>query len=190
MSKIREIRRKRIQLYRKIFILFVIIIISGIIIKGTLARYSSSGESESDVDIAFYLLNEETISKEIVLENMEPRDEAYTYNFSVANNDGTNRTEVALEYTIEINVTTNLPLTYKLYINDGTEDLFENYETIQDEHQTYFKKIVASKNTFGFTENEKNTYRLEIIFPIEYNSTQYQGIAEALEIKVNAQQMI
>lgn len=190
MSKIREIRRRRIQLYRKVFILLMIIIIFIVIIKGTSARYSSSGESESNVDIAFYLLNEETISKEIVLENMEPRDEAYIYNFSVANNDGTNRTEVALEYTIEIKVTTNLPLTYKLYINDGTEDLFQNYETIQDEHGTYFKKIVSSKKEFGFTENEKNTYKLEIIFPIEYNSIEYQGIAEALEIKVNAQQMM
>lgn len=168
----------------------MIIIILAIVIKGTSARYSSSGEAQSNVDIAFYLLNEETMSKEIVLENMEPRNEAYIYNFSVANNDGTNRTEVALEYTIEIIVTTNLPLVYKLYINDGAENLFENYETTQDEHGTYFKKIVSSKETFGFTENEKNTYRLEIEFPIEYNSIEYQGIAEALEIKVDAQQMM
>lgn len=190
MSKIREIKRKKVQLYRKVFFLLFIIIIAIITIKSTLARYSSSGEAESDVDIAFYLLNEQTISKDIILKDMEPSDEIYSYYFSVANNDGNNRTEVALDYTIEIKVTTNLPLIYKLYLNDGTEDLFKNYETIQDEHGTYFKKLISSENTLGFTENEKNTYRLEISFPIEYNSIDYQGIAEALEIKVSAQQKI
>lgn len=190
MSKIREMKRKRAQLYRKVFLLLIIIIISIITINGTMARYSSSGEAESNVDIAFYLLKEQTISQEIVLDNIEPSNNVYTYNFSVANYDEANRTEVALEYTIEIKVTTNLPLTYKLYVNDGTEDLFENYETLQDEYGTYFKKIVSSKNIFGFTQNEKNSYRLEISFPMEYNSIEYQGIAEALEIKINAEQKI
>lgn len=183
-------RRRTNKFYNKIIIIFVLVVILILTIKGTLARYSSSGKSEANVDVAFYLVKEQTLSQTIALEEIMPSDNVYTYTFSVANNDGTNRTETALKYTIAIRMTTNLPLTYSLYVNDGTENLFEGYTTEQDEHGTYFKTITSSENTFGFETNEQNTYKLEVRFPKEYNSVEYQGIIEALEIKVNSQQIV
>ena len=52
------------------------------------------------------------------------------------------------------------------------------------------KTITSSENTFGFEQDETNTYRLEVTFPPEYNSVEYQGIIEALEITVDSQQLI
>ena len=183
-------RRRKVNLYKKIILILILLIFLLLVIKGTLARYSSSGQSKANVDVAFYLLKEEEISQNIALEEMMPSDEVYTYTFSVANNDGTDRTETALKYTISIKMTTNLPLTYELYMNDGTENLFQNYTTEQDEYGTYFKTITANEETFGFETNEQNTYKLQVRFPMEYNSVEYQGIIEALEIKVNSQQIV
>lgn len=183
-------RRRKVNLYKKIILILILLIFLLLVIKGTLARYSSSGQSEANVDVAFYLLKEEEISQNIALEEMMPSDEVYTYTFSVANNDGTDRTETALKYTISIKMTTNLPLTYELYMNDGTENLFQNYTTEQDEYGTYFKTITSNEETFGFEADEQNTYKLQVRFPKEYNSVDYQGIIEALEIKVNSEQIV
>ena len=183
-------RRRKIKFYNKIIIIFVLVIALILMIRATLARYSSSGKSEANVDVAFYLLKEQKISETIALEEMIPNDEKYVYNFSVANNDGTDRTETALKYTISIRMTTNLPLTYSLYMNDGTEDLFKDYQTTQDEYGTYFKTITSNENTFGFERDEINNYRLEVTFPKELNSVEYQGIIEVVEITINSEQIV
>ena len=183
-------RRRRNKFYKKIIILFALLLIFILTLKNTLAKYSSSGESEANVDVAFYLIKDQKIAETIALEEMMPSDDVYTYTFSIANNDGTNRTETALKYKISIRMTTNLPLTYELYMNDGTTNLFEGYTTEQDEYGTYFKTITSSENTFGFEQDETNTYKLQVKFPPEYNSVEYQGIIEALEITVDSQQII
>lgn len=183
-------RRRENKIYKKFILIFVLLVILLLTIKGTLAKYSSSGKSSANVDVAFYLIKEQELSQTIALEEMMPSDDVYTYTFSVANNDGTDRTETALKYTISIRMTTNLPLTYELYMNDGTENLFAGYTTEQDEHNTYFKTITSTEETFGFETNEQNTYKLQVKFPKEYNSVEYQGIIEALEIKVKSEQII
>lgn len=190
LSRIRERRRRKVKTFSGFFMLAIAITAIVFMLKPTLAKYSSSGKSDANVDVAFYLLQEQTLSDEIILEDVMPSDNVYTYNFTVANNDGTKRSEVDLEYDIELRMTTNLPLNYSLYVNNGTEDLFENYETEVDEDGTYFKKIISRENVFGFNENQENVYRLEIRFPIEYNSIEYQGIAEALDIIINSKQIL
>lgn len=183
-------KRRTKNFYSKIILIFILLVLLVVGIKGTLARYSSSGKSQADVNVAFYLLKEQELSQTIALEEMMPSDEVYTYTFSVANNDGTNRTETALKYTISIRMTTNLPLTYELYVNNGTENLFAGYTTEQDSDGTYFKTITSTEETFGFEADEQNTYELKVKFPKEYNSVEHQGIIEALEIKVNSQQIV
>lgn len=189
-KKGKSMRRRTNKFYNKVILIFVMLVILVLCIKGTLARYSSSGESSANVDVAFYLLKEQELSQTIALEEMMPSDDVYIYTFSVANNDGTDRTETALKYTIAIRMTTNLPLTYELYMNDGTENLFSGYTTEQDGDGTYFKTITSTEEEFGFEANEQNTYKLQVKFPKEYNSVEYQGIIEALEIKVNSEQIV
>ena len=183
-------RRKNNKFYKKIILIFILLVLLIVGIKSTIARYSSSGQSSANVDVAFYLIKEQELSQTIALSEMMPSDDVYTYTFSVANNDGTDRTETALKYTIAIRMTTNLPLTYELYMNDGSENLFEGYSTETDADGTYFKTITSSEETFGFVANEQNTYKLQVKFPKEYNSVEYQGIIEALEIKINSQQIV
>ncbi len=183
-------RKRTYKFKSKIILIFILLILIMVGIRGTFARYSSSGSAQANVDVAFYLLKENKLSQTIALQEMEPGSNVYTYTFSVANNDGTDRTETALKYTIAIRMTTNLPLTYELYVNGGTTNLFEGYTTEQDSDGTYFKTITSSEETFGFATNEQNIYELKVNFPSTYNSAEYQGIIEALEIKINSEQVV
>ena len=185
-----SIRRRRKKINNKIILIFVLLIILMLIIKGTLARYTSSGKSEANVEVAFYLLKEEKISQTITLSEIEPNSKIHTYNFSVANNNGIKRTETALKYQITIKTTTNLPLTYELYVDESDENLFEEYVTEKDTDGMFFKTITTGERNFGYKENESNLYTLKIVFPEEYNWVEYQGIIDALEIKINSEQII
>lgn len=185
-----SIRRRRKKLNNKILLIFVLLIILMLMIKGTLARYASSGNSKANVDVAFYLLKEEQISQTITLSEIEPNSKVHTYAFSVANNDGTKRTETALKYKITIKTTTNLPLTYELYVDDSEENLFEEYLTETDADGMFFKTFTTGERKFGYKENESDIYTLKIVFPEEYNWVDYQGIIDALEIKIDSEQII
>lgn len=183
-------RRKKAKLvYIKIVLLFLLAIVAISLIRNSVAKYRSTAKSNADVDLAFYLFKEQDISQDLRLESILPRPEPYEYTFSVANNDGTDRTETAIHYTIELKTTTNLPLNFKVYnAEDMTNDLVETTETTQDSDGTYFKKIKVAGGNFGFRQNEQATYKIEVEFPEEYNNSKYEGIIEYVQITIKSTQ--
>ena len=50
------------------------------------------------------------------------------------------------------------------------------------------KQII--KETFGFTEDETNSYKLLIYFPENYKNIKYQDVIEGIEVQVNSSQII
>lgn len=190
MGRSRRKRKARIM-YIKFTLLVILIIIAFNLIKNTTARYRSSAQSNANVDLAYYLFREESISQDLKLESILPREQPYNYTFSVANFDGTDRTETAIQYTVEIKTTTNLPLNYKVYNQSNpTVDLVSGIETRRDDDGTYFKYINVTGNTFGFTQNEQHFYTIQIEFPKQYNLAQYEGIVEYVQITVKSSQRI
>ena len=136
------------------------------------------------------------IEKEVKLDELVPSDTPYVYNFKVANNDGKNRLETKLEYTLKIVTTTNLPLSYKLYMNENynynastniiTKDTIEK----TGEDGAYFRTLETAKQTFGFDKDEENIYHLVVTFPKEYDSFEYQDIIEGVTICIESKQII
>lgn len=183
-------RRKRAKLIYIKFAFFVILAIVAIsLIRSSVAKYKSTARSNANVDLAFYLFQEQDISQDLRLESILPRSTPYEYTFSVANNDGTDRTETAIHYTIELKTTTNLPLNFKVYNSaDMTNDLVETTETTQDSDGTYFKKIKVAGGNFGFMQNEQVTYKIEVEFPEAYNNSKYEGIIEYVQITIKSTQ--
>ena len=187
-------RRKLKLIVILLFLVFAIIILSRLI-AFTLSRYESTGQSDTEVDIAFYVLNPDYQSMTLNLDTLVPRNTPYTYSFTVSNSDGTNRAEVDLEYEIVIRTTTNLPISYRLYMNEvytasGATSIFTSNETIQDDYNTYFKRMETDTVTLNYTETTTNTYQLVLDFPTTYNTYNYQDIIEAIEISVNSRQVI
>ena len=157
MDKIRNNTRLKLELC----IFLILLVTLAFLIPYTLSRFKTEARSDAAVDIAFFIANDEYTREEITLIDMKPGDEQ-SYTFSVSNFKGTDRAEVNLSYNIELKTTTNLPLTYELYIiNSGVDSpIVSSDEIIIDEDETYFKRLKTSSRNFDFLNNYTDTYKL------------------------------
>ena len=176
-------------MYIKLTFFIILAIVAVSLIRNSVAKYRSTARSSADVDLAFYMFQATDISQDLKLASILPRVAPYEYTFSVANNDGTDRTETAISYTIEFKTTTNLPLNFKVYNSqDMTTDLVESSETIADDDGTYFKYIKVTGGNLGFEQNEQVTYKIHVEFPEDYNLAEYEGIVEYVKISIKSTQ--
>ena len=184
--------KRRIIIIKLLITLFSLILI-GAVINKTLSRYETTAETTGNMQVAFYILDVGHQSATIQLLSIEPKNEDFIYRFSVSNSDGKKRSETSLEYDLKIVTTTNLPLTYELYMEkDGQNAInaITNAVTTQDEYNTYFRVLETATESFTHKEDKTNIYTLVIRFPAEYNSVQYQDIIEGIEINIDSRQII
>lgn len=190
MRRARKKIRARLKYIQFAFCIFMMILII-LIIKSSFAKYRSSATSNADVNLAYYIFNNQDISQDLKLDSILPSQTPYNYTLLVANNDGQRRTETAIQYSFEIKTTTNLPLNYRFYNSqDLTNNLVSSSNTSADEDGTYYKYITATGGNFGFQTNEQATYILQVEFPEEYNVSQYEGIIEYIQITIKSNQRI
>ena len=185
-------RRRRKSKKTIIYLRFVCVLILIFILlnarKSSYSKYKSTATSTADVDLAFYFAKVGDISQELKLESILPQTDSYTYVFTVSNFDGNKRTETAIDYTIELKTTTNLPLEYAIHKQNSNTNLITSTTTAADSDGTYFQTIIATGDSLGFTTDETHTYELEISFPERYNSAQYENIVEYIRLTVNSTQ--
>ena len=186
---IMDIIKKNNRLKLEIVIFFILLIALCFLIPFTFSRFKTEARGTAGIDVAFYLLNDTYTHQNITLEEMKPGDEK-SYTFSVSNTDGTNRSEVTLEYEVVVLATTNLELNYELYeVNNGVDtDVVASANVITDDDGTYFKEIKTSSETFEYTEDNTKLYKLTIKYPNTDKSHELQGICESIEIKILSKQ--
>jgi len=171
-----------------VLLLFLIILLS--IINMILARYRSKATSQGEVEIAYYVLGTEYQTQTLNLDSMVPRQEPYNYTIAVSNEKDGLLSETAIEYTIQMKATTNLPLKYTLLEENGETNQFETTETTQDENGVYYINLKTSLKELGI-QQEVHKYILSIEFPIEYKAnSEYADIIELVEITVDSKQKI
>lgn len=181
------------RLIFELCVLFALLLSLAFLIPFTLSRFKTEARSDAHVDIAFYLVNDEYQYENIKLNDIIPSDTAYTYDFSVSNNDGTNRTETKLKYEVELVATTNLPLTYELYLKDESgilQSVVTSDVVDVDEDNTYFRTINTSSRTFSFESDATDIYQLVVKYPTTYRNYKYQGISENIEIRIISSQVL
>ena len=182
------------RLYAKFIILILCFLIVIRIFILALSKYESQSNAEANINIAYYLFKEDYKKMTLNLDLIEPRENKYIYTFSIGNQDVDKTAEIDLKYDLTIRTTTNLPLTYKLYMNqeynaeDATEIVKTN-EIAPDEDGTYFRTITTDTSYLKYTEPKTNIYQLVIYFPKVYNTENYQDIIESLEIIVKSEQV-
>ncbi len=183
-------KRKKSKSVIKLAILLISLVLLANVLNLTLSRYESVGNATAELEIARFLLNADYQTMTINLDSIVPSDEAYIYTFSISNYDEDIITDTVISYDLTIRTTTNLPLTYELYINgDTTQSAITENTIIQDDDNTYFRKITTDSVVFGFDEKLENDYTLIVNFPSIYSSTEYQDVVEAIEITINAEQV-
>lgn len=211
--------RKAIRFKRRIKLLICLLILFVLhrIIFSSYSLYESKANSNLDIDVAFFVLSNENLGHLITLDDLVPGEDT-SCSFSIANflteeyvdeKDGQTKTrqrtaETDIKYKLTIRTTTNLPLEYELYINDNPlenatakEQINGGEEINQDEHNTYFNKLIEYENTFVHEKPTTDTYILKVKFPKgstpggeEYTQYTYQNIIDAIEISVDAEQMV
>ena len=167
--------------FNRVSILIILFLLLLIVVPFTYSKFFSSAKSDAKVDTAFYILKADYYETNICIDDIAPSDDVYTYDFSVLNNDGKNRAETNMEYTLKIVTTTNLPLSYALYKNEKYNDNNSSNIITGDviardsdaEDATYFRTLSTEKEKFGFKKDEKNDYQLVISFPKEYDSFEF-----------------
>lgn len=188
-------QNKKIRTYIKLIIIILCFIITLRIFTLTLSRYESNSNSNADIEIAFYLLKEDYKSMTLNLGKIVPREDPYIYTFEITNEENGNVTETDLEYSLEIRTTTNLPLSFKLYMNEdytapNSKNIIISDTDELDEYGTYFKILKTENQIFEHSEAVSNIYTLVVNFPPEYNKERYQDVIDLVEINVNSKQII
>ena len=183
------------RLYAKLILLIISLIIVLRIFMLVWSRYESEATSNANVDIAFYLLNEDFKEMTLNLAKIFPRDNSYIYKFSIGNEEGEKTAEIDMTYDLVIRTTTNLPLTYELYMNqnyneEGATNIIQTDEIDYDENGTYFRTMTTKTEELLYKEPKTNIYTLVIHFPENYNTEDYQDIIEMLEITIDSRQFM
>lgn len=187
-------KNKKIS-YRNLIILIVAIILLIIIgIAVTMARYKSTGTTGANAEVAFFVVKEGFQTGNIVLDNLYPREEAFEYEFTISNTDGTNVAETSIDYNIELRFTTNLPLEIEIYKNNSkltnASDI-ENNIVLDESGQCYIRKIKINNGSFIFNENKTDTYKISAKFLSKYNENEeFEGMIDHVSIAVDAKQKI
>lgn len=188
--------RKRIRFKRRVKIvmtIFVLLLVHRIVFN-SFSLYESNATTDANIEVAYFLLDDTYEEKTIMLEDMKPGDtkevDISISNYFVDENGDENITETDMQYTFSLRTTTNLPLEYSIYLNQSSEtgtDIL-HMETIQDDCDTFFYKLLEDTREFSYTTGQTNTYTLKITLPAQYNNIEYQNVIECIEVVVDGQQ--
>lgn len=174
----------------KLTISVILVFLLLLLIPFAYSKLFTSKESISQIETAFFLLESNYYTEAIKLTDLDPEHGSYSYKFKISNNDGTKRLETKMTYTLKIVTTTNLPLQYKIYMNNIEENIIINDTIAQDEENgAYFRTLETELIIFGYEQNEENNYELIITFQNDENSYVYQDTVEALFIEIDAKQV-
>lgn len=182
------INKKKFLSINRITITLLIIFILLVILKSTYASFETNSSGNALSKVAFYILNTKTETENLKISNIKPDGKDNNYLITVSNFNDTKVSDVDLEYSLEIRTTTNIPVTYKLYLNDSSDNIMSTKELVKDTDNTYFYKYKSILQSFTHQVKRTDTYKLVINFPSNYNDEVYQSMIDDVEISVNARQ--
>lgn len=179
----------RLKLSGRVVLLMCLILISFVFIRLTYSIFHTNSDGTVSNKIAFYVVEARTQTQSIKIGNISPDGQDFSYDIEVANYVNGKVSEVDLDYSLNIVTTTNVPVTYKLYKNNGNTDVIGTREIIQDSNLMYFYKYSPQVGSFTHDVVKRDVYTLVVNFPTRYNKEKYQDLIETVEITVDAQQV-
>ena len=153
------------------------VIVSALISTTTLSRYITTVSGSGTAQIASVEMNS---SLEIDISGLSPgTSKAVT--FTVTNSEGGTVSEVAQIYTISIEATGNLPLTFSLNTADASADGHALTSAGAD---------IWTGGALGHTTQTQHTYTLTIEWESEDNDPKYADEIDAVNLIISAQQQV
>lgn len=188
------INAKDFKRYLFFSIVLIVTLISLRSLNFTQARYESNVSTEVSPTLAFFVVGVESATGQIKLEGMVPRTEPYLYTFNVSNFSSDGRANVDLTYSIEIITTTNMPLNFKIFKgNTMAQNEVDSDTTVTDDNGVYYRHLVINDvSVMNYNQSVTDNYILWVEFPTTYMDypSDYAGIIDLVDIKINAEQVV
>ena len=177
--------------------LFFILFLATYLLRAAYARYEVRAKLNANIDKALYIFEDEKINFNLEPLGIVPRDDPYTYKFSISNFNTSKQSDVDILYTLRVRTTTNLPINIKLYRNElfddpGAVNLFSGADTKQDADGAWYR-IYDVNDEYQFLYENKSTdvYTLVIEFPTSYAAnTVYANYIESIEVYIDSKQLL
>lgn len=177
--------------------LFFILFLATYLLRVAYARYEVRAKINANIDKALYIFEDEKINFNLEPLGIVPRDDPYTYKFSISNFNTSKQSDVDILYTLRVRTTTNLPINIKLYRNElfddpGAVNLFSGADTKQDADGAWYR-IYDVNDEYQFLYENKSTdvYTLVIEFPTSYAAnTVYANYIESIEVYIDSKQLL
>lgn len=165
-------------------LLILVLLVSGI----TFSRFrASSSLAVTNQFLAKFVFEaEETDDISIPLSDLSPGD-SKEYNFSVTNNKDNVRSNVSIDYQINLETFHFMPLEIKLYKLDGNDEtLIMNCDESYSRNEE--NKLVCNSSLITLTheENRVDDYKLVVTFDKEYNSLEYADLVDYIDINIKS----
>jgi hypothetical protein len=125
-------------------------------------------------------------SLDITLNDLEPGS-VNRYDFSVLNNTNENMSDVSISYNIVLKTGNYMPLDIKLYDSSNNVLFDSKAGTRTDENELLLK---TEDILMPYSENVKDDYSLEVVFPEEYSGEEYSGLVDYINLTIEATQKI
>lgn len=161
------------------------------------SRYEVRAKINANIDKALYIFEDEKISFNLDPNGIIPRDDPYTYKFSVSNFNASKESDVDISYKVSIRTTTNLPIQLKLYRNElydseTSVNLLNGSSVVQDEDGTWYRVYqVSDEFEFFYTSKSTDVFTLVINFPSVYSENPiYADYIENIEVTLDSKQII
>ena len=182
---------KKFFLVNKFNVLLILLFFLVSLIPFAYSRYSSTIISSAQIDVAIYVLEPGYQYVDLKLADVLPSSDSYEYSFTISNFNGSQTTDVNLEYDLSIVSTTNLPLTFELVDpTNSNANLITTNTVSADDDGTYFRTIKTAKKTFSYTTNTTYSYKLILHYSNSDLNYEYQSMIDSIRIEINSQQVV
>ena len=199
VSKLKNIRyldeKKRFLIF--VMGLFIILFLAFYLFKTAYAKYEIRAKVNANIDKALYIFEDNKMAFNLETDGIMPRNESYTYTFSVSNYNASKHSDVDLNYQVKVRTTTNLPITVSMYRNElptaaGATNIFHSPTTHQDEDDAWYRLYETNDNyEMDYEDDVTDVYTMVINFPANYSSNSaYANYLESIEIILESQQII
>jgi len=198
-----QLTEEKVRLLLFALALFLSLFLARYLLGLAYSRYEVRTKITANIDKALYIFkDDETLSFNLEPDGIVPRDEPYTYRFSVSNFDDTKHSDVDLSYSVKVRTTTNLPITVSLYRNESYTDagalsIFNDNHSVQDEDSAWYRvyKCISGGEDCSYnmlyTQDVTDIYTMVIHFPSTYASNDdYSNYIESIEVILESKQVI
>lgn len=177
---------------KKIYIVFGLIILITFFSGITYSFFNSAvAVNTTERGIAnFVFQTKELENIDIDLSDIKPGDTKNIL-FSVTNKEEEKRSDVTIEYILKIKTYHFMPLDINLYKKEKDE-----FKFVEKCDETYTRnsdnELVCSMptETLVYTDDKEHEYKLEIIFPSQYNDLVYSNLVDYINLEIDSWQKI